>query len=1511
MYSDYQYINTKSRYFTQNDSCRASVWVYVVFLLTLVFSALKPVNLNAQCFYSDQSIISDLDTTDIRVLVSGIQNNNLADVNQGVCGVQLRFDHTLVGDLTMLLISPFGQQILLIGQVTNSGFTSFTNWNVFFTPCMNPASPDPGFSAIWNNNQPWGIFGNYTGTYYPNMGCLEDFNIGPVNGTWTLRIIDNVQFDAGRLRYFEIFFCDDDGVECISCDLPIPYIAENSNVYCSGSEALNFDIEIQYQGSSPDTNYRTSVLYFYEDELIDIDRPDNDFRLSLPGEYRLCPVSYAATDAVALPDIGMDFAEAYQYLTESSKCISTPDSCFEFTISNNKDTLFIDKQFCGDFEYIFNGMVIDSAGHYETILPGQFCDTVVIINVSLFDVELRLQLSAISLDCETREIDIVPLFNPSVLNPQFVWKQDNMPFNDINPDGSIRINAAGEYTLILNSENCIDSISTTINQNENPPEIVLNLEQKINCIVDTATVSLVIIGEYTELLWSGEGNFVELSDGIKTSQPGWYYVRVRNGAADCETIDSIFIESNINELKFSINAQDLSCAVSESVIGFTGEVDSVLSFTWLRGDISDSGLIEPAALDSGLYILEIVNLDFCKSYDTIRIDKLEYGLDILIDTTVLNCIIDEVELLPEINNAIGEISYFWTGIGIANPNAELQRISIPGNYELLVSDINGCTGEISFEVLQDINPPLFSVSDQFLDCASATAMLIVDSQNSDLEYNWQGPGFSSNLPSPIVIQAGWYFVTVTSINGCSAVDSLQVFESEDFPDPQFIITNISCSNLVGSIVPQITENYTFLWAGAGIISNISNPEASIISEGIVSVLVKDTISNCSRIFEFQIEENFSFANLQLSADTIDCANLEVEINLVADLPPFTIRWTEPISGYVSSLPNPKVNLAGVYYIEYETIDGCITNDSIHIVANLSPPDFRVILDTLDCLNPEKSVVFEPISAIKSVTYFTPSGLILNDFAPLLNEIGQHYIIVRGENDCEKIDSFTIIGDFKPPVLMLESDTVYLPCSLEGRFLQLESDVELAFVTWQSGVFVSNEKTPFVTVPGTYVVTASGINGCSTSDSIVVLLDLRLPVLEPSYTNLACDGQAVLISLLNKEPGVRYYWRAPDMNIIDEEDIWVDLPGIYILFGITENNCIDSVQVLIESVSDIPDFRIDQLDIFQCENNEIRLVLMTTDSIPSNAIYLWSTDTGEILSGQGTGEVIVKGAANYTLLLRNPDTECEEWRTYLLMESQQDLISFDLNAYPPNCHDFPEGIIEIVSITGGFAPYKIYLNDLEFTQGMVYSQLAPGNYVVQIKDSLGCTVEQQVVISEGNTPTVRIFGPTIGIVGEEFVFGFNSNIPSDEIIKLNWESNDRNCENCDEFVVSPTVSQWVFLEIETTDGCFAIDSIWISLSETKVFTLPNVFKPGSGGINDRFFIPAHPSIAAVDYIRIYDRWGNLVFSKNDILPGDVANGWDGTFNNTELMSGVYIMVCQVRSNGSDEPAQIKGDILLIR
>ncbi|NDC41376.1 MAG: gliding motility-associated C-terminal domain-containing protein [Chitinophagia bacterium] len=87
--------------------------------------------------------------------------------------------------------------------------------------------------------------------------------------------------------------------------------------------------------------------------------------------------------------------------------------------------------------------------------------------------------------------------------------------------------------------------------------------------------------------------------------------------------------------------------------------------------------------------------------------------------------------------------------------------------------------------------------------------------------------------------------------------------------------------------------------------------------------------------------------------------------------------------------------------------------------------------------------------------------------------------------------------------------------------------------------------------------------------------------------------------------------------------------------------------------------------------------------------------------------------------------------------------------------------------------------------------------------------------------------------------------------------------------------------------------------------PNAFSPNGNNKNDVFRLVYNPNTLIEDYsLRIFDRWGELVF-----LTNDVAKGWDGTYKGQPCEIGAYFYLATFKANYMQQ--MLKGDVTLIR
>ena len=110
-------------------------------------------------------------------------------------------------------------------------------------------------------------------------------------------------------------------------------------------------------------------------------------------------------------------------------------------------------------------------------------------------------------------------------------------------------------------------------------------------------------------------------------------------------------------------------------------------------------------------------------------------------------------------------------------------------------------------------------------------------------------------------------------------------------------------------------------------------------------------------------------------------------------------------------------------------------------------------------------------------------------------------------------------------------------------------------------------------------------------------------------------------------------------------------------------------------------------------------------------------------------------------------------------------------------------------------------------------------------------------------------------------------------------------------------------ITDANGCSSTDAITINNSEYDCFFIPTIFSPNGDGVNDVLYVRGHGIKEFL--LKIYDRWGNLIFESTD-----QNIGWDGTYKGKPMNTGAYAYHLKiVFINGTEK--EIKDNITLIR
>jgi gliding motility-associated-like protein len=116
---------------------------------------------------------------------------------------------------------------------------------------------------------------------------------------------------------------------------------------------------------------------------------------------------------------------------------------------------------------------------------------------------------------------------------------------------------------------------------------------------------------------------------------------------------------------------------------------------------------------------------------------------------------------------------------------------------------------------------------------------------------------------------------------------------------------------------------------------------------------------------------------------------------------------------------------------------------------------------------------------------------------------------------------------------------------------------------------------------------------------------------------------------------------------------------------------------------------------------------------------------------------------------------------------------------------------------------------------------------------------------------------------------------------------------------------VRLTVTDVLGCQKTTQKNITVVRSCFIGVPKAFTPNGDGLNDNLY-PMYAVKALNLSFRIYNRWGQLLFSTNDW-----RNGWDGTFRGQGQDPGTYVWVLRYNDRDTGKLVEERGTTILLR
>ena len=781
-----------------------------------------------------------------------------------------------------------------------------------------------------------------------------------------------------------------------------------------------------------------------------------------------------------------------------------------------------------------------------------------------------------------------------------------------------------------------------------------------------------------------------------------------------------------------------------------------------------------------------------------------------------------------------------------------------------------------------------------------SALTFVDSSYSTTSplsrWHWDfGNGDTSAVRNPTYIYntQGTYHVVLTVHNqkGCTDTAVYNI-TPHPLPVPDFVTSTICISDSAHFTYTGSGTLTGYYWdLGNGSTSTQQNPSTFYTTPGTKTIsLVTVTSQGCRDTIIKTLTVN-PLPVITHSPGVKVCPNTTAQLSETGGT---GYVWSPGSTLNDSLISNPIASPTSptLYHVTVTDANGCKNFDSVFV--NLFPaPPVNAGPDTSICKSGANFHLSVQLTATGAASYvWTPAtGLsnpnIANPVAsPPANQT--YYVTGTDTNGCRATDSVTVY-DLDPSLNLIvenskaicQNDTTQLTVLKQGN----------SSYNWSppTGISSPNSNSPyfFPTVTTTYIFTVQ--NYCYTKKDTATIIVHPLPPLTTQHVDSVCIGDTIQLRASGADT---YQWQAdPTLSstTIATPLAYPVVTDIYYVTG-TETT-------------------------FGCKKKDS--VLVYVYPLPTPAI---GPDTAFICLGRSV-QLIATGGVDYQW---RPDATLSALHVANPIATPTDTNRYYVRVYNIHqCHadDSIQINVQLPVHAVAQSPYDVcqYSAVRLHSSGGFYYQWYPATWISTPTDSSPVATPLSSIIYHvrvsndcfSDTATVVVTIRPLPIVDA----GTDTTIFRNTPAILSGSSNvAKNYWYPGQYVESPFELTTPATPLATTEyylfaiseyGCTNHDSVLVVVDGHTLLLMPTAFSPNGDGVNDIFRIVRYLNIETLQEFAVFDRWGQKMFSTEDI-----TQGWDGNYRNRPQAIGVYTWMIKGKTYDKEDVIR-SGNVTLIR
>ena len=852
--------------------------------------------------------------------------------------------------------------------------------------------------------------------------------------------------------------------------------------------------------------------------------------------------------------------------------------------------------------------------------------------------------------------------------------------------------SAGNYTItVTDANNCTDDFMVTINQPINAPTLTFNVTD-IDCNGNAnGAIDLDITGgtaPYTQLWTTGAS-----SEDLTGLSAGSYAVNVTDANGCVITGSATVVEPAV-----------LSATSTITPVGCNGAGSSLIDLTVTGGTSpynylwsNASSMEDLNGIAAGTYTVFITDANGCTESHT---QTLTTPATLTVGTTQtnVNCFGESTGSVTAVESGgTSTYSYTWSD---GQTTATATGLAA-GTYTVTVTDANNCTASNSALITEPLAALSLTVTKTEPDCNGdddGTIDLTVAGGTGPFGYSWTNGETTEDLSS---LTPGTYMVTVTDANSCTATISMTIMEPTSI-SVSAIGSDASCNggndgSITAAVSGGTTPYMSFAWSDGGVGLNRTG-----LTAGTYTITVTDN-NNCMATTSAIVGEPSVITISNIITNDVSCnggMDGSISLSTSGGIAPYSYAWsnsaiTEDISGLS----------AGTYTVTATDANLCTATTSVTIsqpTAALAP---NIISNDITCNGADDgNATSNPTGGTMPYSWSWNNGATSQSLSGL--QPATYTVTVTDANMCATSSSITIA---QPDVLsstLTGSNTTCNGGSNGSLDLTVSGGTTGYTYSWSNGS--TNQDLNSLT-SGTYTVTITDSNGCTSSNSITITEPAAISI-AIANTNVLCNGESngtATPTASNGTSPYSYNWGTADPAAL--------AAGTYTVTATDANMCTGTASVTIT------------------EPNVLAVTATSTNALcfgeaSGTATPIATGGTSPYSYNWGTANPAALVAGTYTVTATDAN---------LCTATTSVTISQPTAALNPNidifnditCNGADNGNATS-NPTGGTMPYDWNWSTGSASQSIF--NLQPATYTVTVTDGNGCTSSEEVVITE---PTV--------------------------------------------------------------------------------------------------------------------------------------------------------------------------------